>query len=166
MASNHLFLRALIAFLALPGVVAFAVPLLLLRPEAAGWTISTPGAVVVAVGTILLAWCVREFYVAGSGTLAPWAPPQRLVISGLYRYSRNPMYVAVLCTVAGWAIGYGSAPIGIYAVGLLIAFHLRILWHEEPFLARTHGHEWRAYAARVPRWFGFPVRPAPAPPGS
>jgi protein-S-isoprenylcysteine O-methyltransferase Ste14 len=165
-ASTHLFLRAVIAFLALPGVVAFAVPLLLLRSEAAGWTIAASGAIVVGVGTVLLAWCVREFYVAGAGTLAPWAPPKRLVVSGLYRYSRNPMYVAVLCTVAGWAIGYGSAAIGLYAVGLLIAFHLRILWHEEPFLARTHGEEWRAYAARVPRWFGFPVQPASTPHGS
>ena len=165
MASNPLFLRALIAFLALPGVVAFLVPLMLLRPEAAGWTISTSGAILVTVGTVLLASCVREFYVAGSGTLAPWAPPKHLVVTGLYRFSRNPMYVAVLCTVAGWAIGYRSAAIGIYAVGLLIAFHLRILWHEEPFLARTHGDEWRAYAARVPRWLGFPVRPASTPPG-
>ena len=161
--SNHLFFRALIAFLALPGVVAFAVPLLLLRPDTAAWTISTPGAIVVAVGTILLAWCVREFYVAGSGTLAPWAPPQHLVVSGPYRYSRNPMYLAVLCTVAGWAIGYRSSAIGLYALGLLIAFHLRILWHEEPFLARTHGEEWLVYAARVPRWLGFARRPDPTP---
>jgi len=164
-AANPLFVRALIAFLALPGVVAFAVPLLLLRPEGAGWMISTPGVLVVAVGAMLLAWCIREFYVAGSGTLAPWAPPKRLVVSGLYGYSRNPMYVAVLCLVAGWAIGYRSAAIGLYALGLLIAFHLRILWHEEPFLARTHGEDWRAYVARVPRWLGFTARPAPRRPG-
>ena len=166
MASNHLFLRVVIAFLALPGVVAFAVPLLLLRERDAGWTIAAPGAIVVGVGTMLLAWCVREFYVAGAGTLAPWAPPKHLVVSGLYGYSRNPMYLAVLCVVAGWAIGYRSAAIGLYAGGLFIAFHLRILWHEEPFLAGTHGEAWRAYASRVPRWFGFPVRPASTPPGS
>lgn len=160
MASNHLFLRALIAFLALPGVVAFAVPLLLLRPDETEWTISTPGAIVVGIGTALLAWGVREFYVAGSGTLAPWAPPRDLVVSGLYQYSRNPMYLAVLCVVAGWAIGYRSSAIGLYALGLLVAFHLRILWHEEPFLARIHGQAWTAYATRVPRWFGIAGPPA------
>lgn len=154
MSSSRLLPRALTAFLALPGVVAFAVPLLLLRPREAGWTIAAPGAIVVGAGTILLAWCVREFYVAGSGTLAPWAPPKHLVVSGPYRYSRNPMYVAVLCIVSGWALGYRSAAIGLYALGLLVAFQLRILWHEEPVLARTHGDQWRAYAARVPRWFG------------
>lgn len=159
-AAAPLFLRALIAFLALPGVVAFAVPLLLLRPKTAGWTLSAPGTILAAAGVALLAWCVREFYVAGSGTLAPWAPPKHLVVSGPYRYSRNPMYVAVLCTVAGWALGYRSTAIALYAVGLLVAFHLRILLHEEPFLARTHGDAWRRYAAGVARWFGS-TRPAP-----
>ena len=159
MASNPLFLRALIALLALPGVVAFAVPLLLLRPDGAGWTLAAPGAILAAVGVVLLAWCVRKFYVAGSGTLAPWAPPKHLVVSGPYRYSRNPMYVAVLCIVAGWAAGFRSTAIGLYAFGLLIAFHLRILLHEEPFLARAHGEGWRAYAASVPRWFGL-TRPS------
>jgi protein-S-isoprenylcysteine O-methyltransferase Ste14 len=158
-ASNPLFLRALIAFLALPGVVAFAVPLLLLRPDGMGWTLSAPGPILATVGAVLLAWCVREFYVAGSGTLAPWAPPKHLVVSGPYRYSRNPMYVAVLCIVAGWAAGFRSTAIGLYACGLFIAFHLRILLHEEPFLGRAHGEGWRAYAASVPRWFAF-TRPS------
>jgi protein-S-isoprenylcysteine O-methyltransferase Ste14 len=75
-------------------------------------------------------------------------------VRGLYRWSRNPMYVGVLCVVAGWAIGFRSIGLAVYGLALLVAFHLRVVTAEEPFLARTHGAEWEAYAARVPRWFG------------
>ena len=145
--------RALLAFLALPGVVAFAVPLLWLAPPARFF--HAFGVVPLALGVFLLLWTVRDFYVAGRGTLAPWSPPQELVTVGLYRVSRNPMYVAVLLVLAGWAIGFRSWPLGIYALGVAVAFHLRVLLHEEPWLAKTHGEKWSSYKARVPRWFGF-----------
>jgi protein-S-isoprenylcysteine O-methyltransferase Ste14 len=95
---------------------------------------------------------VRDFYVLGRGTLAPWDPPRRLVVRGLYRYSRNPMYLGVLCIVGGWAIGFQSTSLGLYCAGLLAAFHLRVILAEEPFLARTHGEEWTEYVSRVRRW--------------
>lgn len=94
--------RALIAFLVLPGVVAFLAPVtwvLLAQPEPR----YSMGFVLIVLGTAMLLWCVRDFYVAGKGTLAPWAPPQHLVVVGLYRYSRNPMYVAVIVILSGWA---------------------------------------------------------------
>lgn len=103
--------------------------------------------------------CVRS-----SGTLAPWSPPTRLVVSGLYRVSRNPMYVAVLLIVAGWALLFRSRAIGIYAAVLMLAFHARVVWGEEPWLARTHGTEWAAYASMVPRWLGWPQRTLTLPP--
>lgn len=150
--------RAILAFLALPGVVAFLVPLVVLRPARAdlvplGWP-------VLALGVGMLAWCVRDFYVRGRGTLAPWAPPTQLVVTGLYRYSRNPMYLAVLTIVNAWALLFHAWGIGAYAAGLALAFHLRVLWGEEPWLARTHGAAWTAYAAKVPRWIGIPDRRA------
>lgn len=153
-----MFLRALIAFLALPGVVAFAVPLLVLRPEPVqlvpiGWP-------VLAFGSGMLAWCVRDFYVRGRGTLAPWAPPTRLVVEGLYRVSRNPMYLAVLCIVLAWALLFHSWSIAAYATVLALGFHARVVWGEEPWLARAHGEAWAAYAATVPRWIGRPRRRA------
>lgn len=149
---NGLFVRALFAFLALPGVVAIAVPLLLFErtwpPTGTAWF----GAPMCAVGFTILALTVRDFYLLGRGTLAPWAPPSQLVTAGLYRFSRNPMYVGVVCLVSGWALLFRSGPLALYAASLLVVFHLRIVWGEEPWLARTHGAAWRAYAARVPRW--------------
>jgi protein-S-isoprenylcysteine O-methyltransferase Ste14 len=115
------------------------------------------GLIPLALGVVLLFWCVRDFYVAGKGTLAPWTPPQDLVVVGLYRLSRNPMYIAVLLVLLGWAVAFRSRPLAFYALALAIAFHLRVVLHEEPFLARTHGERWTQYRARVPRWFS-PIR--------
>jgi protein-S-isoprenylcysteine O-methyltransferase Ste14 len=156
---NTLFARALLAFLALPGIVAFLVPWLLLSPGAAGRSIYTLGLLPLGLGIVLLLWCVREFYRAGRGTLAPWEPPQRLVMTGLYRFSRNPMYIAVLLILSGWALTFRSRPIAIYAVCVLVAFHLRVVFGEEPFLAQAHGEHWTQYKARVPRWLARPLWP-------
>ena len=150
-----MFLRALFAFLVLPGVVAFAVPLLVFVPGARFTGFSLAGGVVLAIGIVILGWCVRDFYVLGKGTLAPWDPPKRLVVLGLYHYSRNPMYVGVLFIVTGWALGFRSQSLAIYAAFLLVLFHLRVVFFEEPFLARTHGAEWDRYRASVPRWLGW-----------
>jgi protein-S-isoprenylcysteine O-methyltransferase Ste14 len=152
---SGLFLRALLAFLALPGMVAFIVPLLLIAPGGRRHWIEPWGAASLGLGIVVLGLTVREFYVSGRGTLAPWSPPRTLVTSGLYRYSRNPMYVGVLLILGGWAIGFRSWPLAIYAAAVAIAVHLRVLLHEEPFLARTHPQAWPAYRARVGRWVGW-----------
>ena len=91
-----MFLRAVLAFLLLPGVVAFAVPLLLLRPAGRAFAFTPVAVLVLGSGLVILVWCVRDFYVIGRGTLAPWSPPRQLVVRGLYRFSRNPMYAGVL----------------------------------------------------------------------
>ena len=103
-----MFGRALAAFLILPGTVGFLVPWLF-RPDPARRSFHAVGLVPLTIGVFLLLWCVRDFYVAGKGTLAPWDPPRRLVIVGLYRRSRNPMYVAVSLVLIGWALAYWSA---------------------------------------------------------
>ena len=152
---NGLLLRAVLAFVALPGMVAFAVPLLLIAPSTRRQELSPWGLAPLGLGVAVLLLTVREFYVAGRGTLAPWSPPRTLVTSGLYRYTRNPMYVGVLLILCGWAIGFRSWPLAIYAAAVAIAVHLRVVLHEEPFLARTHGDAWTAYRARVGRWLGW-----------
>ena len=148
-----MFARALIAFVALPGVVAFAIPGAWLWFSANRHPLHPLALALVAAGCMALLWCVRDFYVAGRGTLAPWSPPERLVVVGLYRFSRNPMYVAVALTLLGWAVSYGSSSLMGYALAVVVAFHLRVVYGEEPWLARKHGEAWQRYTERVPRWF-------------
>ena len=147
-----IFMRAVIAFLALPGVVAFLVPVAWIRLSRQ--TLNWPfGLLMVALGSAGLLWCVRDFYMSGKGTLAPWAPPQELVVVGLYRYSRNPMYVSVALILLGWAISFRSAGLLVYALAMMLAFHLRVILGEEPWLERVHGAAWQEYSRRVRRWF-------------
>jgi protein-S-isoprenylcysteine O-methyltransferase Ste14 len=162
---NMLFWKAVCAFLALPGIVAFAVPLLLIAPPWQEVSVSAVGLILLLMGLALLLWCVREFYVAGRGTLAPWSPPQQLVETGLYRFSRNPMYVAVGLILLGWAVTFRSWTLAVYALAVVVGFHLRVILGEEPWLSRTFGQAWFRYASRVPRWIGF-RRPGPTEPSS
>jgi len=146
-----LFLRALIAFLALPGIVAFLAPALLLG-SIGKRTPRGEGVIVFVVGALVLLWCVRDFYVAGKGTLAPWDPPRHLVSVGLYRFSRNPMYIGVLLILIGWTLAFRSRSLLLYACVVAILFHLRVVLYEEPWLSRTFLGEWPRFKSRVPRW--------------
>lgn len=147
-----LFARAVLAFVALPGVIAILVPIVWLHLSGHTTLVQPLGLLVLGLGLVAHLWCVRDFYVAGKGTLAPWAPPTQLVVVGLYRYSRNPMYLAVTVQLLGWALAFGSRGLLGYALGVAIAFHLRVVWGEEPWLARKHGEPWQQYKQRVPRW--------------
>jgi protein-S-isoprenylcysteine O-methyltransferase Ste14 len=144
--------RAIVAFLALPGVVAYLVPIAIGTSERRPVQQAAAGAGILCVGTLLLLWCVREFYVAGRGTLAPWAPPERLVTTGPYGRSRNPMYLGVITILIGWSVLWGSRALMLYTLAAMAAVHVRVLMAEEPWAARRFGAEWEAYRARVPRW--------------
>ncbi len=151
---SWLFARALFAFLLLPGTIGYVIPLFVIEP---GWRerpFELLALAPLSAGTALLLACVREFYVTGRGTLAPWSPPIHLVTSGPYRLSRNPMYVAMSVVILGWAWAFYSTALLWYAVFMIAAFHARILLGEEPRLAQVFGAEWAAYRARVPRWIG------------
>ena len=144
--------RALFAFLVLPGIVAFAVPLALVAGKLNTFSPRPPGLLSFFAGVIVLVWCTVVFYVSGRGTLAPWSPPQRLVASGPYRFSRNPMYVGVTLILSGWGVLFWSLTLMVYSALVLLAFHIRIIVGEEPWLKRTFGADWESYRARVPRW--------------
>lgn len=147
-----MFLRALLAFLVLPGVVAGLLPWLITRADPWRGAGNLLGWVALGPGLLILLRCARDFYVAGKGTLAPWDPPRRLVMVGLYRFSRNPMYVGVLLLVAGQAVLAGSHLLGLYAALFAILFHLRVVRFEEPWLEQRFGEEWAAYRVQVRRW--------------
>jgi len=147
-----LLIRATLAFLALPAMVAGLVPTLLMRHRAPDPRTFSIGVAVLIVGSLLLLWCVRDFLVTGKGTLAPWDPPKHLVFVGLYRFMRNPMYLAVLTIVAGWSLLYLSAGMAVYLIFLAATFHVRAVRYEEPWLHRQFGAEWEVYAASTARW--------------
>ena len=153
-----LFLRALAAFLALPGTFAGLIPAWIVSGDPWRTGGFTSGIALLAVGALILLWCVRDFYVAGKGTLAPWDPPKHLVIVGLYRFVRNPMYVGVLVLLSGWALGAGSWMLACYTALLGVAFHLRVVLFEEPRLRRLFPEEWGPYAGTVPRWLPRPAK--------
>ena len=105
----------------------------------------------------------------GRGTQAPIYPTATLVVSGAYRYVRNPMYLAVMALIAGQGLLIGSLPLLIYALAFGIVTHLFVLAYEEPTLRSTYGAQYEAYAADVRRWLprltpwhsGAPARPTP-----
>ena len=88
---------------------------------------------------------MRDFYVAGKGTLAPWDPPKKLVTVGLYRLVRNPMYVGVILILLGWAIVTGSPIVSGFTLFMSSAFYFRVKMHEEPWAERTFAAEWQNY---------------------
>lgn len=148
-----MFFRALLAFLVLPGIAGIIVPPLIAQFDPWRGTPVWQGSLLMLAGLVLLLWCVHDFYVRGKGTLAPWDPPRKLVVAGPYRYMRNPMYVGVLTLVAGWALSLVSMLVTLYVIVLAIAFHIRVVVHEEPWLASQFGDEWVQYCVSVPRWF-------------
>ncbi|MGZ5038832.1 MAG: methyltransferase family protein [Usitatibacter sp.] len=148
--------RALLAVAILPGLFAGVVPWIVAANDPWRGEGSDLGAIVAGTGIGVLILCVRDFLVVGRGTLAPWDAPRKLVVVGLYRYVRNPMYAGVLLVVVGTALVAGSPAVAAYAALIAIAFHLRVVFYEEPVLAREFPEDWPAYAASVSRWLPRP----------
>jgi protein-S-isoprenylcysteine O-methyltransferase Ste14 len=140
-----------------PGVVAGLIPWRLTgwEVEASGFIwlpIQVAGAIVLIVGVGVLLHAFGRFVAEGIGTPAPVAPTERLVIGGLYRYVRNPMYLAVLATIVGQALALGQLELLAYAALLAAAFAAFVHWYEEPTLQRRFGEEYDAYRRAVPAW--------------
>lgn len=143
---------AIRAILSLPALAGLAVPLLVGWLDPWGGAFDFEALSVVALGSLIVYSTVRAFFTQGRGTLAPWDPPRRLVTTGLFARSRNPMYIGVLVVVAGWAATFRSPLTAAYAFVLVLGFHVRVLVHEEPWAEATFGDEWRRYRGHVPRW--------------
>src|SRR5579862_5182943 len=109
-------------------------------------------AALILVGLLPLFGSIVRFVVVGHGTLVPAAPPQHLVVTGLYRYVRNPMYVAVVAVILGQAILFGDWRLMTYGGLMWLAFHAFVLTYEEPVLAQKFGAQYEDFRANVPRW--------------
>ncbi len=142
-----------------PGVVAGLIPYLILgnsftKVFAGNFILQHYiGLVIFAAGLVVMLDCIIRFAIFGKGTLSPADPTKKLVVSGYYRYSRNPMYLGVLLILAGEAVFFKSAYLSIYFLLIVLAFNLFIRFFEEPRLARQFGGEYEEYCRKVNRWF-------------
>jgi protein-S-isoprenylcysteine O-methyltransferase Ste14 len=141
---------------------------ILVPTTAAGWipqalrgnATSTPSIALRALSFLLITLGIATylhtafwgFALHGHGTPAPIAPTQKLVVEGLHRYVRNPMYLGVLLIVIGQAVLFRSRTLVFYAGVIWLAAHVFVLLYEEPTLERKFGNEYRKYRQRVPRW--------------
>lgn len=148
-----LLLKNLLFSLIMPGTVAVYLPLRFVRNRS---LVAAPvfgaGCILLLLGASIYAWCVWDFASFGRGTPAPIDAPKRLVVRGLYRYTRNPMYTGVLTVISGWAVLFGSSELLLYAVVVGTFFELFIVLYEEPHLRAEFGSEYEQYCARVGRW--------------
>jgi protein-S-isoprenylcysteine O-methyltransferase Ste14 len=156
-------LRSLLFLILIPGTVAGYIPLRILQatrqPLMPRLSVGSVLAGCLALlGAFVLLRCVWDFFSAGRGTLAPVDPPRLLVVRGLYRFTRNPMYNGVLAVLLGEAWLFRSTALLQYAILVLVVFHLVVIVYEEPALESRFGESYRAYRRAVPRW-GFTVRP-------
>ena len=148
-----LFLKNLLFTIVAPGTVAVLVPFMIVYGESPSSGLAPVIATVLfGLGGAIYAWCVWDFASFGKGTPAPIDAPKKLVVRGLYHYSRNPMYLGVLTVVLAWAILFQAASLGVYAVTVATCFHMFILLYEEPHLEREFGSEYSAYQSDVGRW--------------
>jgi protein-S-isoprenylcysteine O-methyltransferase Ste14 len=140
-----------------PGTVAGLVPWWISRwhilPPLLGFSfIRIIGIVLIVAGIPMLLDSFARFALQGLGTPAPIMPTEHLVVTGLYRYVRNPMYVGVLWVILGQWLLFGNLRLLIYGLAVWLGFYLFVMGYEEPTLRRTFGDEYRDFCANVPRW--------------
>ena len=128
-----------------------------------GWPVRILGVVLVVAGAGVLLDSFVRFAWQGLGTPAPVFPTRHLIVTGLYRYVRNPMYLAVLSVILGQGLLLGNTSVLGYAVLVAFGFHLFVLLYEEPTLRHTYGDEYERFCTNVRRW--IPRRRPWQPPG-
>ena len=151
-----LFLRSAFWTIAFPGIIAGFVPWRYFGVSQVDFNWTYPlhlvAALLIASGAMLLLTCIYEFAARGRGTLSPVDPPKELVVQGLYRYVRNPMYVSVLTIVAGEIILTRSSDLLWYWLAFFVAANLFVRGYEEPYLRQQFGDSYERYTRTVGRW--------------
>ena len=138
-----------------PGVIAGLIPGLLTGWDVADppWPLQLVGGLLIGAGVLVLLQAFARFATEGLGTPAPIAPTEHLVVGGLYRYVRNPMYLAVAATIVGQALLLGRWVLIAYAAAFLATVASFVHWYEEPTLRDRYGAEYDAYRRAVPGWW-------------
>lgn len=143
--------------LLVPGTVVGFVPYVLtgwrIGPPLGGWSVLRwVGVALLIAGLPVFVSFIGGFVREGLGTPAPIAPPRHLVVGGVFRYVRNPGYVAVLAMLLGQGLLFGSRAMLVYAAVMALGFHVFVVLYEEPTLRQQFGAEYDEYSAAVPRW--------------
>ena len=155
-------LKSIFFTLLLPGTVTVLVPYLILAnrissdPQSGNF-VRYLGVLPMAIGFSILLKCIWDFAAIGRGTLAPVDPPKTLIVRGLYRFVRNPMYVGVLLALAGEALWFLSWELVLFAGAFFGLVHSFVVFYEEPTLRRQFGESYEGYWQSVNRW--VPKRP-------
>jgi protein-S-isoprenylcysteine O-methyltransferase Ste14 len=153
--SAWLTFRSLLWTILLPGFFAAYVPWRFFGLDRARvlWRpVQLFGVVCIGLGAVLLAACIVEFARSGKGTLSPVDPPRHLVVRGLYRYVRNPMYLSVTTIILGEALLTSSSALAVYWLVWFLGANLFVIGYEEPTLRRRFGASYDEYTRRVGRW--------------
>ena len=151
-------MKTIIFTFLVPGTVTILVPYWLLSSPSAPPPMQLGlfryfGVLPILIGTAIYFWCAWDFTFAGRGTPAPIDPPKELVVRGLYRHVRNPMYVGILSILLGEAVLFASRRLFAYTAVVFIFFFLFVVLYEEPVLRQKFGESYRRYCKSVPRWF-------------
>ena len=138
-----------------PGTVALYLPQMLRDRSAdhrARSVYAYPWAALFLCGAAIYLRCAWDFAAKGLGTPAPIDAPRVLVVQGLYRFTRNPMYLGVATMIAAQAGYYRSRSVAVYLLFVVLAFHTFVRLYEEPTLRGLFGEPYEAYCRTVPRW--------------
>ena len=133
----------------------FYIPLALCRsgPKAPTSALANLAFLLWSLGILGVLWCFRDFTYRGRGTPLPTDPPRELVVSGLYRHVRNPIYVSVILILLGHFLWFGYWSLLVYAGLAFVGTHLFVILYEEPGLRKRFGAAYEDYLIKVPRWF-------------
>src|SRR5215217_3794066 len=137
----------------LAGLVPWSITGWQLRPPLLGLELTRGiGAIMILAGVPGLVDAFARFALQGLGTPAPIAPPRNLVVTGLYRYVRNPIFVALVAVILGQAVLFSDWDLLGYGALLWLFFYIAVIAFEEPTLRQSFGAEYESYCANVPRW--------------
>lgn len=110
------------------------------------------GVIPVLIGISIFFFCIKDFIFKGKGTPAPYHPPKELVANGLYKFTRNPIYVGVLFVLFGEILLFESFILLFYSCLIFLIFHIFVITFEEPYLKSNFGNSYENYCNSVPRW--------------
>ena len=136
------------------GIFALYIPFALLRhgPRIETGIVSWLAIPLWLIGSVVVLWCFWDFTFKGRGTPVPTDPPKELVVTGLYRHVRNPIYTGVLLIFLGHFLWFGYWSLLIYTVLAFLGVHFFVVLYEEPTLKRKFGADYEDYLRNVPRW--------------